>query len=257
MNNKHVSLKLLAILLCLSFIGQAFAQVAKVGVSPGNVFKYKVTYLWSSTDPTATPPASWVEANSTDYYQATINEVTGTTVTLKTVQRFLNGTELKKDELIDVGNSLGGCLLLYAANLVGGSYLYPAATYLPWKVNATVSRPYGSGYRDTNWIEARMTDVKEYAYRYTSLYFDKATGVLVDAYFEDVPVDTPDQKFGRTIKITESSLWTVAGAPPGDGNGLTSGLPMEVVFGVVAVVAIVSVSAVALVIRKRGKKKPR
>jgi len=256
MNRKIILLRLLTVALCLAFVGQALAQTIKVGVSPGDVFNYKVTYFWDSTDPTATPPASFVEANSTEYYRATIDEVKYTTVTLKTVQHFLNGTDINKDELINVGNSLGGCLLVYAADLPAGGYLYPAATDLPLMIDGTVSRPYGSGYRDTNWIEVTMTDVEGYVTRYTKLYFDKSTGVLVDARFDDVSTDLPDQTFSRTIVITESSLWTVAGTPSdGDGHGddQTGGLSMEATYGIIAAVVIVAVVAVVLVLWKKGK----
>lgn len=261
MKRKLVLSKLLAIMLCLGFAGQVFAQVTTVGVSAGNVFKYKVTYFWSSTNSSATIPADWVAANETEYYQATVDEVTGTTISLKTVQHFLNGTDYNKDELIDVGSSLGGSLLIYAANLANGSYLYPAAS-LPWIINGTVSRHYGSGYRDTNWIQVTMTDANYsgviYNSRYTSLYFDKASGVLVDATFEDVYANYPEQTFGRTINITDSSLWTVAGTPSdgdGSGDGQTGGLPMELIIGVIVVVVVVAVLAAVLLLRKRGKKR--
>ena len=259
MSRKLVILKLLAITLCLTLSGQAAAQTVGVGVSSGNVFKYNVKYFWSSTNASATPPASWVEANSTEYFQATIKEVISTTITLQTVQHFPNGTDNSKDELVDVATSLGGSLLVYASNLVAGSYLYPSSTNLPLIINATVSRPYGSGYRDTNWIQVRMTNAEDFVYRFTSIYFDKATGVLVDAYFEDSPSNLPNQNFSRTIKITESSLWTVPGTPSdGDGNGggdnQTTGLPMELVYGVVVAVVIVAVVATVFVLRKRGRK---
>jgi len=264
MNRKLAISKLLVALLCLAFVGQVLAQTAQVapGVSPGNVFKYKVTYFWNSTNSADVVPANWVEANTTEYYQATIKEVTGSTVTLTTVQHFLNGTDVPKDELIDVGNSLGGSLLIYAANLVKGSYLYPVATYLPWIINDTVPRSYGSGVRDTNWITVRMTDVENYVYRYTSLYFDKATGVLVDAYFEDVFSNMPNQKFGRSIVITESSLWTVSGSPSdgggGGGGNQAPGLSTEVlIVGAIVIVAVVVIVAGVLLLRKRNKKNRR
>ena len=263
MNRKLAFSRLLAVMFCLALAGQVAAQTSQVavGVLAGNVFKYKVTYFWNSTNPSDPVPSNWAEANTTEYYQATVKEVTGTTVVLQTVQHFLNGTDLTKDnELIDVSMGAGGSLLVYAANLVEGSYLYPAATYLPWIINATVSRPYGSGVRETNWITVKMTDVESYVYRFTSLYFDKATGVLVDAYFEDVFSDMPAQTFSRTIVITESSMWTVGGSPSdgnGDGGGQTGGLPMEWIYGIIIAAVIVAVVAAVLVLRKRGKKKIR
>lgn len=131
------------------------------------------------------------------------------------------------------------------------------ATYLPWIINDTVTRSYGSTVRDTNWITVRMTDVESYVYRYTSLYFDKATGVLVDAYFEDVFSSMPSQKFGRSIVITASSLWSVEGSSNGGGGGggnQTPGLSMEVIIiGAIVIVAVVVIVAGVLLLKRRGK----
>ena len=120
------------------------ATVVTGGVSQGDVFKYSVVYVWTSTDANATPPAYWVEANSTEYNQATVKEVTGTTITLQTIQHFLNGTDINQTELADVGSGITGSVLLYAANLANGSYLFPSSTSMPWVINATVSRAYGA-----------------------------------------------------------------------------------------------------------------
>ena len=106
-------------------------------------------------------------------------------------------------------------------------------------------------------MQVTMTNVNStnvlYDYRTTSLYFDKASAVLVDATFEDVYSDHPVQTFSRIIKITDSSLWTVAGTPS-NGDGNVGGLPMELIIAVVAVVVVVVVViAVVLLLRKRGK----
>jgi hypothetical protein len=254
----------LLMLLCVTIVGQASAQAqVQAGVSEGNTFKYSVKYFWSSTNQDATPPADWVEANTTEWYQATITTVTGTTVSINTVQHFLSGNETTKSELIDVGTGLGGSVLVYAANLNAGNYLYPSRTDLPWIINETVPRSYGAVARDTNHIQVRMTDVEDYVYRYTSLYFDKQTGVLVEALFEDVLSKTPDQTYSRTVKITESNVWAVSGGPTnGNGNGggnggdgaTPTGLPLEWVVGIIVVVVVVAVAASVLLLRKRKKK---
>jgi hypothetical protein len=106
-----------------------------------------------------------------------------------------------------------------------------------------------------------MIDLEDYVYRSTSLYFDRQTGVLVDAYFEDVLAATPDQTFSRTVKITESNVWTVSGTPTdgnGDGGGTqTSGLPLEWIIGIVVVVVVVVVAAASLLLMRQRKKRKR
>ena len=70
--------------------------------------------------------------------------MTGTTIALQTIQHFLNGTEINQTELADVGSGITGSVLLYAANLANGSFLFPSSTSMPWVINATVSRAYGA-----------------------------------------------------------------------------------------------------------------
>src|SRR3990170_5526695 len=126
--NKRTALAALSVLiLCFAIAQQVQAQEYQAGVSEGNTFKYDMTFYWSSTNPTATAPASWANANATEYYQATIQLVTGTTVTIDTVWRFLNGTEITNTERVDVVIGTGGSILVYAANLGAGVQLYPGS----------------------------------------------------------------------------------------------------------------------------------
>jgi hypothetical protein len=225
-----------------------------VGVSQGNTFKYSVKYFWTSTNPSDTPPANWVEANTTEWYQATISLVTGTTVNIETVQHFLNGSETRNNELIDVATGNGGSLLVIAANLNPFDYLYPSTPVSVW-INETVQRSYGGVERGTNHIEVTMTDLEGYVRRYTSQYYDRQTGVLVEARFEDVFSNTPDQTFSRTVKLTESNVAALSGGSTGDGDGSTLlGLPWEWIVVIVVVVVVVAVVAGVLLIRKRKKK---
>src|SRR3989304_5709249 len=114
MNKKTVLAALSVLVLCFAFAQQVQAQEYQVGVSQGNTFKYDMTFYWNSTNPNAVVPASWANANGTEYFQATIKVITGTTVTIDTVWRFLNGTEISNTELVDVGIGVGGSILVYA-----------------------------------------------------------------------------------------------------------------------------------------------
>ena|SRR3990170_6537197 len=256
MNKKNIFSASLLLILFLAMIGQAFCQV-QLGVRQGNSFTYDVTYFWSSTDSSAAPPANWIEANTTESLKANVQSVLDTWVTIETIQHFQNGNETTGSELADVATGAGGSILVYAAGLDEGDRLYPQSTSLPWTINETVSRSYSSGPRDTNHIEVRMTDLEDYVYRYSSLYFDKATGIMVEAYLEDVMTSIPDQTFARTIVIKESNVWVVSGsAQNNDGNGATqnSWPPIELVYGIVVVVVVVAVVATVLLVRKRKKK---
>jgi len=260
MNRKTFVSILCAICLCLAVAVDVTAQDSvQVGVSPGDVFKYDVAFFWSSTASNSTIPEYWVQANTTDYIQATITEVSGTTVSIQTIQRFLNGTEISGDEVTDVSHGEGGSLFVYAANLTAGDPLYPAVEDFPYLIDSTVSRQYGSGPRDTNYIQEKLTEIEGCLYRDTTMYFDKASGVLVEAYFEEVPSGQPTQKLSRTIVITSSSLWTVEGyVPDGDGGdgdeNQKFGLSPEAVIGVtIAVIVIVAVATILLLKRRSNK----
>ena len=263
MNKKTALAALSVLVLCFAIAQQVQAQDTteyQVGVSEGNTFKYDMTFYWSSTNSTATAPTSWANANATEYYQASIQLITGTTVTIDTVWRFLNGTEIRETEIAEVVTGIGESILVYAANLSAGVQLYPRSPYIPDRINETVSRSYPQGSRDTNHIEVRKTDVANEVYSYMNLYFDRQTGIMVEIYTEAVYTSMPDQTFSRTAKIKESSLWTVSGSSSNgnnDGNTPppTTGLSTELIIIIIVVVAVV-VAASLVLLKKRRTKKP-
>jgi len=260
--NKRTALAALSVLvLCFAFAQQVQAQDTtehQVGVSGGDTFKYDMAFYWSSTNPTATAPTSWTNANATEYYQATIQLITGTTVTIDTVWRFLNGTEVTNTEQTDVVIGVGGSILLYAANLTAGVQLYPLSSYITDRINETIARSYSQGSRETNHIEVKKTDVENEVYSYINLYFDKQTGIMVEVYTEDVYTSMPDQTFSRTAKLKESSLWTASGSSSdGNSDGKTlppTSWPMELIYVIIISVVIVAIVASLLLLRKRKTK---
>ena len=244
--------------LCFAIIGQVVAQTTptvNVGVSEGKTFKYQVAFFWESTDPTDTLPANLVDANATEWFQATISMVTGTTVTISTVQHYRNGSEISGDQLTDVSTGNGNSVLLYASGLNAGSYLFPLSS-LPWVINSTEPREYAGATRETNYIENKMTDLEDYVYRYTSLHFDKQTGILVEAYFEDVLAETPTETLARTVKLLETNAWTAGSNGNGNGNGNTSTpwLTTEMLYVIVIVIVLVVLIVSVLLLKKRKSK---
>ena len=67
--------------------------------------------------------------NNTDYYKITITDVNGTSVSLDTLWRFINGTEMTGKQTIDLSNgqktNTNGFWAIYAANLNVGDLLRP------------------------------------------------------------------------------------------------------------------------------------
>ena len=261
MNKKTALAALSVLVLCFAIAQQVQAQDTteyQVGVSEGNTFKYDMVFYWSSTNPNATVPASWANANATEYYQATIQSIMGTTVTIDTVWRLLDGTEINDTELSEVVTGMGGSILVYTANLAAGVLLYPRSTYITDRINETIARSYSQGTRETNHLEANKTDAENEVYSYVDLYFDKQTGIMVEVYTEDVYTSMPEQTFSRNAKLKESSLWTVSGSSSdgnSDGNNSPSSWLSTELIVVITVVVIVAVAASLLLLRKSKTKK--
>jgi hypothetical protein len=260
---KTVLAALSVLVLCFAIAQQVQAQNTteyQVGVSEGDTFKYDLTFYWSSTDPNATAPASWANANATEYYQATIQLISGTTVNIGTVWRFLNGTEISETEIAEVATGLGGSILVYAANLSAGEQLYSRSIDITDKIDETLTLSYSQGSRETNHVEVTKTDVENEALNYLDLYFDKQTGIMVDVYTSVIYTNLPNQTFARMAKIKESSLWNASGFSldrnsDGYKQPPTQSPPMEFVYVIIIAVVIVVVAASLLLLRKRKTKK--
>ena len=266
MNKKTLSVIIL-FTLCFAIIAQVSAQMPQVtiGVSEGNTFKYQATYYWNSTNLNDTVPIGLVEQNTTEYLQTTIKLVTGNTVTITELQHFQNGTEVSREELTSVGTANQLSVLLYAANLNKGDDLLPIASLPYYKVNDTMSRDYPGGARETNFVENGLSSVDvdgdetvDYAYIFSSRYFDKQTGILVEGYFEYGSAINPGETYAYAYKLTESNVWTVSGssAGNGDGDGTSSGFTTEVLYIVIIVIVVAVVVAIVLLVRER-KSKPK
>jgi len=152
--------------------------------------------------------------------------------------------------------------LLYAANLNAGDYLLPSSQLPDYVVNSTVSRSYTGGARDTNYMENTQINVDndgdsiiDYVYRYSSRYFDRQTGILVEGYFEDQIAANPDQTFASAYKLTESNVWNVSGSMLSGAS--TSWFTTDVLYVIIIVVVLVAVVATLLLIRMRKSKKRR
>jgi len=209
---KTAAILFFLMLICVSGIGSAFAQTSvSAGISQGDSFKYDLKYLWSSTNPADVAPSDWVTKNQTDFFQVNVDVAVDTALRLTTIWRFLNGTELSGTQIEEVGNNTStGFIYIYAANLNAGGYLFPLATDLPFIINNTMFRIYENNEpRAINHIQVNRTDLADREYSYMDLYFDKETGVLVEATLTEVYSNQPRQTYTTKITIKESSLWNI------------------------------------------------
>jgi hypothetical protein len=213
----------LFIIIILAFIiftnlGFQSAQVAVPGVTEGDVFTYDVMGLWSSTDPNATMPESFLQLNMTEWYRVTVTGVSGTEVSIDTTWRFTNGTELKGTGSVNVetGISYGGFWAIYATNLNANDLVRPLGPDRS-TVNETITREYGAGgTRETNRVSLVLQyyDADDPTFsttwtEYSNTHFDRQTGMLVE--LRDINMYTnPQQTTTIVWKIKESNVWTIS-----------------------------------------------
>ena len=272
MNKKKAISALILFTLCFAVVAQVSAQTetTTIGVSEGNVFRYEYKIYWNSTNSNDTVPINSIEQNTTEWLQATIKTVTGNTATIAWVQHFQNGTEkVLNQEITSVGTVNQLSILLYVANLNQGSLLLPTSQFPDYWVNSTVSRSYPGGARETNYILYSQANIDKDGdgniddlYKYSSRYFDKQTGVLVEANESSVSSAYPSQIFASSYELMYSNVWTVGGSSSGGGNdgggsSPVSWLTSEMVIVIVIVVVMVALIAGLLLIRRRRSKKRR
>jgi hypothetical protein len=207
----------LIVLLIVSIAAVAYAAwprapVATVGVHVGDSFTYSLmgTSILDDLDSVQTP--GFEAYNQTDYFEVTITEVTDTNVSLVTVWRFMNGTEVNGHQTIDLSNGqqsvTNGFWAIYSANLNVNDLIRPAVND-GLTVNKTVTKEYADSSRSINFwfIENEFFDVNDptrntLRYDYTEVYFDKETGMLEAL--------TNVSAFNNPLK-TESIIWKLVG----------------------------------------------
>jgi hypothetical protein len=98
----------------------------KVGVDVGDWWKCgNITLKLDSSDPNATPSIfqQFFLANETDWQSFNVTEVSGRNVTLKTIIRFKNQTEISETIQFDIANGTSVCFILIAPNLKVGEFI--------------------------------------------------------------------------------------------------------------------------------------
>jgi hypothetical protein len=213
MNKKLAVPTFFLFILCFAAVGNASAQTSLVGVSPGNTFKYNLTFYWNSTNPADVVPAYLVEQNQTDYLQLTVETTTGTTVVTQAVWQLLNGTASNSTDVAEVSSGATGSIYVYAANLTAGGLLFPLSEEMPYRINDTSFRSYPSGFRETNHIAVNNTNIEGEVYSYMDLYFDKQTGIVVEYTLTGVSSSTPNQTVVQHFVLKDSNAWVVPEFP--------------------------------------------
>ena len=190
---------------------------ATVGVHVGDSFTYSITGISSLQSEEATISPGFEQYNQTDYYRVSVEGITDTNVSLSTVWRFLNGTEVTGQQMINLTDGKqsveNGFWAIYSANLKVGNPIRPTDDRLT--VNETDTKIYANSTRERNYwfIENEFYDVNDptqgtLRYDYTAVYFDKATGMLVNLN-NITAYNNPLKTEALTWKLISCTIWDV------------------------------------------------
>jgi hypothetical protein len=248
MVNRVAAVAFFFALLCFS-PAVALAQTAPVGVSKGNTFTYDIKGLWSSSNTSLTIGQNILQLNETEYFKVTITDVSSSDVSIHTLWRFINGTEIENDSKINVATGIYNYYFwaIFPANLNVGDRIHP---YGPDQitVNGTSTSDYVNNTRETNRFivtgEFASTDNSSRTYNdYMTVHFDKQTGMLVELY---------DYKTYTNPAYSETTIWKIT-----DTNAFTDpGFPITILI-IPIIVAAALITLIALIAHKKRTRRRR
>jgi hypothetical protein len=259
MNTKLAFALSFTAVLCIGFIGQAFAITYFPGVKSGDTFSYDLKTYWSTDNASATVPNVVKESNNTAQLKVTISLVSDVNATATYVWDFTNGTEIAYLLTQDVNSGLSyyssyaapPIEIVVGANISMGHILHPNGTDFI-TVNQTISRNYASGARDINVIQFinpivnSATDNTTVGISTDTYYIDKATGVIVEQNSKIEHTANPAETQSFTWTLKQTNVWD-ASAP--------STIPVTTILIIVAIIAVIAVIATIYLPRRKGKRK--
>jgi len=213
---------LLILIVAIAGVAAAYAVLSvkpvEVGVKVGDTFTYSLQGTSTLTDANATETPGFYQYNQTDYYKITITAVNGTNVSLDTVWKFLNGTEVSAQQTIDIANGDKsdeyGFWALYPANLEKTDLLRPKG-FDGYIVNNTDTMTYTSGVRgrcywfiNNQFFDIRDTTQSTLMYDYRQIFFDKETGMRT-SFTNYQFYNNPEMQQVITWKLVDTSVWQV------------------------------------------------
>jgi hypothetical protein len=181
----------LCLLFSLIFLGFPVGFVAAeswplaAGVKTGDMAKYgNFLVLWASESPSAVPPQNFIDVNNTLFLVNTVLDVSNSTVSFESRTVYRNGTERVEVNSVDVVSGSGsGNLTFVAAELEVGDSVYLAEDFSDYLIQSTSLRDYCGVMRETNLLNETQAFSDTGMAFWTKLYWDKATGVMVEHFW--------------------------------------------------------------------------
>jgi len=183
-----------------------------VGVKVGDVAKYAgFLALWDSNKPAATIPQDLIDFNNTLWIMNTILNVSGTTVTFQKSTRYENGTDKSDVGQVDVNTGDGNSTYFVSASLTAGDRVYTSGELSSARMNSTTPRAYSGLTRETNLLNVTTISIDiEVSTAWWSEYFwDKATGVLVEAFWSYAEIDEGGYMTLASVEyeMVDNNIW--------------------------------------------------
>ena len=227
MKKRIVFLTLISVsLLSTMVLTSVVAQPRIVGVNVGDWFEYNdVAVTWSSNDPNATfPPSGWEwlkETNETEWMRLSVEQVSGTNITLQMLTHYRNGTEETSGGDVDIDTGDGNMTFMaISADLNANDTIYSSPDWSDYKINETISRTYPDGVRNTNHLNMtyeyswNISETQYYYYMSQNFYWDRESGIFVESHFE-VTNQTGEYltTWSSLARITDSNVWVIPEFP--------------------------------------------
>jgi len=224
-----------------------------VGVKVGDWLKYgEINISWTGT---GTEPSSITEAKKIDWIKIEVKSVSGTNVTIETTGQYKNGTTTSSlNSTVNVATG-GYMALLIAANLEEGNNISQQFGS-NIKINGTVTRTYCGASRSVNFVNITVSYGETTGT--TIMYWDKATGVMVEFYVfssqttptvpTTPPVTPTVQNITISYKATETNMWS-SGGILSDIFNPTSPNFIYIIIGIAALVIVIVLGV--FIVRRR------
>jgi hypothetical protein len=201
-------------------VGTQPVQGGVPGVATGDVFTYNIMGIVNAKSAAAAAevPSQFLDLNNTEWYRVTVTDVSGSDVSIATIQHFKNGTEVTGTGTVNVDTGINspvyGFWTIFASNLKANDRLRPNGPDRSW-VNTTTTRDYGAGViRNTDtwsivtqYVNSENPD-KTYT-EYGNTYFDQQTGMLVELRYISVYND-PQVTTQLVWKLAETNRWEIS-----------------------------------------------
>jgi hypothetical protein len=211
-----LGIAVVALIYVTHFSSKTEATGLTVGVTVGDSFTYKLTGESVLISSGTTTPAYLSQYNATDYYQVTITGINGTLVTFDTVWKFTNGTAIQNSEWVNIGTGAnsGDFWAIYPANLNVNNLINPKGND-GLIVNSTSTKTFVDSSRVINYwsISNVFTNPRDptgstQQYNWWGVYFDKQTGMLIDATNVQ-EYNNPQYNIIIIWQLTNSTVWGV------------------------------------------------